>query len=405
MAITQSLSVARQRRFPRRASAHTAPIVGAGPAGLAAGLALAQAGSHARIFERRTDIGSRYHGDFQGIENWSTEIDAMDELASIGIEPSFEHRPVSECVMFDATGREYAYRSPRPLWYLVRRGSGEGTLDRSLERQARASGVELSLGETVTEPPAAGVVTSGPRRTDMIVAGYVGRTGMADGAFGVMSDAIAPGGYAYLLIWGGHATLAICVVREFRSATRYLRRAAAFFRARVGLALHDARAYGGFGGVAGGIRLRSGNTLFAGEAAGLQDALFGFGIRCALVSGHLAGRSWAAGDPAAYERACRARLGPFVRAAVVNRFLYDGGGVRAQLHLLRGLAATSRPREYLRRYYAARWWTPLIHPVAAWWARRRARPRPAWRMPGVVDRIPATDVPHRETRAHGSDRT
>lgn len=47
-----------------------------------------------RVFERRRDVGARFHGDFQGLENWSTEKDVLEELASFGIETAFDHTPV-----------------------------------------------------------------------------------------------------------------------------------------------------------------------------------------------------------------------------------------------------------------------------------------------------------------------
>jgi flavin-dependent dehydrogenase len=41
----------------------------AGPAGLAAALTLARAGVLTVVHEIRHDVGARFHGDFQGIEN------------------------------------------------------------------------------------------------------------------------------------------------------------------------------------------------------------------------------------------------------------------------------------------------------------------------------------------------
>ncbi|HSR54133.1 MAG TPA: FAD-dependent monooxygenase, partial [Acidobacteriota bacterium] len=63
-------------------------IAGAGPAGLAASLAVARAGGQAQVVERRGEVGARFHGDFQGLENWSTKTDALEDLAALGIEPS-----------------------------------------------------------------------------------------------------------------------------------------------------------------------------------------------------------------------------------------------------------------------------------------------------------------------------
>lgn len=57
-------------------------ISGAGPAGLAAALAITAAGLHALVYEKRPVVGSRFHGDFQGLENWTTREDVLEELDS-----------------------------------------------------------------------------------------------------------------------------------------------------------------------------------------------------------------------------------------------------------------------------------------------------------------------------------
>ena len=62
----------------------TIEIVGAGPAGLAAALAIVGQGGRAVVFERNPDVGHRFHGDFQGIENWTSKGDVLMELSSLG---------------------------------------------------------------------------------------------------------------------------------------------------------------------------------------------------------------------------------------------------------------------------------------------------------------------------------
>lgn len=273
------------------------PIVGGGLSGLAAALAVVRSGGRAHVFERRGDIGGRFHGDFQGLENWTNGIDVLEELASFGIEPTFEHTPFRECVFFDPDGREHVCRSQEPLWYLVRRGTEAGTLDQALKAQAVAAGVDMEFGKTVEHLPDGGIVANGPRGVDAIAVGYVFATDRSDSAFGAVSDDLAPGGYAYLLICRGRATLATCMFADFHNDKEYLARTVRFFESAVGITPGEARSFGGFGNMPAAPHVRRGNLLFAGEAAGLQDALFGFGMRYALTSGHLAGRALIRRDP------------------------------------------------------------------------------------------------------------
>ena len=69
-------------------------IVGAGPSGLVCATVLARAGRKVIVREWHRDVGHRFHGDFQGLENWTDPQDVLEELVSAGINISFDHRGV-----------------------------------------------------------------------------------------------------------------------------------------------------------------------------------------------------------------------------------------------------------------------------------------------------------------------
>ena len=86
------------------------------------------------------------------------------------------------------------------------------------------------------------------------------------------------------------------------------------------------RTFGGTGNMRAAPIARRGAVLYAGEAAGLQDALWGFGMRFALVSGHMAARALVEKPPRDYETSLRERFAGFLRTSVVNRYIYERMG-------------------------------------------------------------------------------
>lgn len=60
-------------------------IVGAGPAGFTAAITLAKSGYTVNLYEQNNDVGLRFNGDFQGLENWSDEEDTLQVVNRIGI--------------------------------------------------------------------------------------------------------------------------------------------------------------------------------------------------------------------------------------------------------------------------------------------------------------------------------
>ncbi len=335
-----------------RLSAEPFPIAGAGPAGLTAALALADGGQACAVYDARADVGERFHGDYQGLDNWSTSADVLDELGAFGIAPTFDFSPVCRLTLFDPWGREHTCRSAKPLFYLVRRGSGAGTLDHSLKEQVLARGVPIHFRRSV-ELDQRGIVAHGPGCCNVLAIGYLFDTDMADGVYAAVTDRLAPKGYAYLLIHNGRGTLSVCLFDDFAARNLYLARTVEFFERHAGLRMHGAKRFGGVGDATRGPHTtRRGQVLYAGEAAGFQDALFGFGIRYAMTSGYLAARAVAGGDATAYDQLWKAQLGGQLRTGRFNRYLYARGGRIGYAYLIYRVCTARNPRDWLRRFYA-----------------------------------------------------
>ncbi|WP_436639388.1 NAD(P)/FAD-dependent oxidoreductase [Microbaculum sp. FT89] len=336
-------------------------VVGAGPAGLACAIALAGGGRPVVVHEWRGDVGTRFHGDFQGLENWSDERDVLDELGAAGVAPTFEHHAVLRGTVYDSHGNHYRVRSRKPLFYLVRRGAGAGCLDHDLLRQAIAAGVDVRLGERATRAEGGSVLAIGPRVADAIAVGYVFETGLPDGNWLILDNRLAPLGYAYLLVHGGRGTVATCLFSDFKRQAVYVERTVTAFRERVGLEMRDPRPFGGFANFRLPRTAMQGGHPVIGEQAGFQDALAGFGIRYALRSGLLAARSIL--DGVDYTSLWQDELEPLLRVGTVNRFVFNLVGDPGWRAVAKRLGQGDA-RSVLHRFYRPSMISRLLFPVA-----------------------------------------
>lgn len=331
-------------------------VVGAGPSGLAAAIELARNGVPVTVYEARARVGGRFHGDFQGIENWTTEEDALPWLGRLGIGAAWPHRPTREVTLVGPDLVPHTVRGDRPLLYLVERGPGSGSLDRGLLARAESLGVRFLFRRPVRPGELQGpvIAATGPRRTRAVVAGIVARTSHPDQVVAIARDDLAPKCYAYCVVWNGRATVASALARDFSSAWHRFERARAAF-ARLGLAdFREERRFGGRADVSLGRSLEDDGRLTVGEAAGLQDYFLGFGLRYAMLSGHLAARSLLTGE--SYEELVMRALGPRFRAGFVNRLVYDHLGDPGYRRFIRWVVRSEDVRARARRVYSL---TPL----------------------------------------------
>jgi flavin-dependent dehydrogenase len=325
----------------------TISIIGAGPAGLCAAINLAHAGYTVTVYERNRDVGMRFHGDFQGIENWSTSEDFLSALQKMSIRPDFLCHPYTQGRFFMKGNYGGIVNSPKPLFYLTLRGSMEGSLDISLKQQAREAGVNLLFGQR-KETEEGDIIATGPKKPNVLATGVVFETDHPDTIMAYLDNDVAPWGYAYFLVREGRATLASVYFKDFKEGRNFLNQSIQKFQQTSAFSIKDPRQFTGYGNYFPARNAQHNHRLLVGEAAGFQDYLFGFGIRYALTSGYLAARSII--EEKDYNRLWKEAFGKPFFTSLSNRYLYQMFGTLAHRFMIWGTTRRD-PWNFMNRLY------------------------------------------------------
>jgi flavin-dependent dehydrogenase len=339
-------------------------IAGAGPAGLAAAIKLAQAGREVCVHEACKEVGHRFgshYQDFQGLENWTTENDVLAEFEQQGLTTDFTSMPCNRGTAFDYKDRSYKIESDETLFYMVERGPGPKTLDTALLKQAQSLGVTVQFNSRLREINGEGIMAAGPKAADAISAGYHFTTDMQDGYWVICDNNLAPKGYSYLLIMNGIGTVKSCMFTDLKQDKLYAERTVTAFERLVGLQMHEPIFHGGIGNFYIPESAYSQEHPIVGEQAGFQDTLWGFGMRLVISSGILAAQSLIHNEN--YDSLWQKQLKPQMNASVVNRWLFSLMGNHGYSWFLR-MQSQRNVRQSLRKQYQFSNFKRMLHPWA-----------------------------------------
>ncbi len=301
-------------------------ILGAGLSGLAAATILAKSGKEVHVHEVREDSGARFDGDFQGIENWTSEVDFFDELEEWGFDSS-EFKSDSFSII-DLIHPDDVVTNPKTdgvAFRVVERGTADHTIDQGFKRIALESGVKIHYG-TRKNAKDCDIVAAGPKESSAVAFGEIFETSHPNLVAFQLNDRLAPGAYSYMIIIDGVGLICTCLWRKQRKSGRYLNETIAWYEMNYELDRKPIKRVGGKGDFGLPAKYVFEGRYYVGEAGGLQDFMWGFGMRYAVTSGVLAAKAIL--GECDYEREVRDRLVPLVRASAINRFLMNRVGDR-----------------------------------------------------------------------------
>ena len=301
-------------------------ILGAGLSGLSAATILARAGCEVHVHEIRSDSGARFDGDFQGIENWTSGVDFFDEMREWGFDT--EDFKADAFGVIDLVHPDDAITNPRTdgvAFRIVQRGTDGHTIDQSFKRMAVEAGAEIHY-DTRREPEDCHIVAAGPKETSAVAYGEIFHTDHPNHVTFQLNDKLAPGAYSYLIVIDGIGLICTCLWRQQRKSSRHLNETIAWYEQHYDLNRRPIKRVGGKGDFGLPTRYVHEGRYYVGEAGGLQDCMWGFGMRYAITSGVLAAKSIL--GECDYEVEVRGRLLPLVRTSAINRFLMNRVGDR-----------------------------------------------------------------------------
>ena len=300
-------------------------IMGAGLSGLAAATILAKAGLEVNVHDIREDSGARFDGDFQALENWSMDVDFFDQLKSWGFDLNeFKATEFKVVDLIHPDNEISQAKSTKVAYRIVERGTSSHTIDQGFKRQAIAAGAKIHYKSKVRQEDCQ-IIACGPKGTSAVAYGEIFHTDHPNHIAFQLNDKLAPGAYSYLIIIDGVGLICTCLWRKQKKSDRFLNETIAWYDQQYpNLNRKPIKRVGGKGDFTINSNYFQDGRYYVGESGGLQDFMWGFGMRMAVWSGVLAAKDIL--GECNYDKQVRKQLLPYVKTSVANRWLMNRVG-------------------------------------------------------------------------------
>ena len=340
-------------------------ILGAGLSGLSAAIILSKNGYDVHVHEIRSDSGARFDGDFQGLENWTGSKDFFDEMREWGLDPdSFKSDAFSVVDLIHPDDEITQPVTDGVAFRVVERGTDEHCIDQGFKRMAIEAGATIHYGSK-RGPEECQIIAAGPKDSSAVAFGEIFHTDHPNHVSFQLNDKLAPGAYSYLIIIDGIGLICTCLWRKQKKSGRYLNETIAWYESHYELNRRPIKRVGGKGDFSLPDKYFHDGRYYVGEAGGLQDFMWGFGMRYAITSGVLAAKSiLGEGD---YESEVRKNLVPLIKISATNRFLMnrmgDNGFKMVARYWMRDQRRKGDGLEFMRWVYNPGIFRKMLWPV------------------------------------------
>ena len=339
-------------------------IMGAGLSGLAAAITLAKEGVEVHVHDVRKDSGERFDGDFQALENWSMDADFFDQLTEWGYDTNeFKATEFSVVDLIHPDDEITKTHTPKVAYRIVERGTSDHTIDQGFKRMAIAAGANLHYKSRVKEEDCQ-IIACGPKGTSAVAYGEIFKTNHPNHIAFQLNDKLAPGSYSYLIIIDGIGLICTCLWRKQRGTDRFLNETIAWYQKHYpDIDMVPIKRVGGKGDFTINKNYFQDGRYYVGESGGLQDFMWGFGMRMAVWSGHLAAQDVLGNCD--YETEVRKQLMPYVKTSVANRFLMNRVGDRTFKRMCKAWMKDQKKRGdgliWIGKLFRPTWYKSLLY--------------------------------------------
>ena len=298
----------------------TIKILGAGIAGLTAAINLKKAGVDVEVHERKSYCG-KSTCDFQLLENWIFEEDALEVLQNLSIKTNFYAKSLHSLELTSPSLKTCLKKSSQPLMYLVKRGPMEDALDYALQKQAESINIPVIYKSKLTANDV-NIIAIGRHNPNYVANGITFSFDHPDRVIALFDDRLSFKMYAYFIV-DDHVGQIVSINPAQRKdhISRFnltVKRFEEILNQRIGPINHR---FAGAGSLHVLNRANISGRYLIGEAAGFQDCLAGFGMMYAFKSGYHAAQSIINDED--YERRWQSDLLKTMRISQANRLLFE----------------------------------------------------------------------------------